>query len=152
MTKLYHYTLCGLDNVWLANGYHIEPTAYGEAVRIEGSEALDRAIAEAILQSHAPLSGKELRFLRQLIGLSQPDVGALTGKDAQSVARWEKSGIVEATAERLIRIIFSSHFNGNETVRNVIAHIKLIDRTINERIILTQEQGNWTPSVDQQPA
>jgi len=37
---MYHYTECGLDNVWLANGYRQR----GDAVSIENSEGLHEAI------------------------------------------------------------------------------------------------------------
>jgi len=55
-------------------------------VHIEDPEGLDHAIAIHLLQKQAPLSNKELRFLRQQIGLSQADLGMPVGADAQTVA------------------------------------------------------------------
>jgi hypothetical protein len=33
--SMYHYTECGLRNVYLKNGYCLRNTAYGETVSIE---------------------------------------------------------------------------------------------------------------------
>lgn len=148
--NLFHYTLCGLDNVWLVNGYTIEQTPYGEAVRIEDAEGLDRVIAESLLNGTSPLTGKELRFIRQLLGLSQADLGSFLGKDSQSVARWEKSGKVEPTAERLARVLFLSHMNGDESVRKTVAFLNMMDRAVNEKLILRDEGGEWISSVEKQ--
>lgn len=150
MDNLFHYTMCGLDNVWLTNGYTIKQTPYGEAVQIEDPDGLDRVIACSLLKGTSPLSGKELRFIRQLLGLSQPDLGALLGKDAQSVARWEKSDKVEPTAERLARIILTSHFDGDETIRQIVAFLNAMDKTINEKLILSEEGGSWISAVEKE--
>ncbi|MDR3414198.1 MAG: hypothetical protein P4L87_25100 [Formivibrio sp.] len=150
MENLFHYTLCGLDNVWLVNGYTIEQTPYGEAIRIEDSESLDRVIAESLLNGTAPLTGKELRFVRQFIGLSQADLGSFLGKDAQSVARWEKSGHVEPTAEKLARVLFLSHFDGDDSVRKMVAFLNMMDRAVNEKLILREESGGWIPTAEKQ--
>lgn len=145
MTTLYHYTMCGLDNVWLENGYRIDNTPYGESVHIEDPDGLDRAIACTLLKHGGTLHGKELRFIRQLLGLSQADLGQFLGKDAQSIARWEKSGTVEPTAERLARLVFSSYFDGDESIKAAVATLNMMDRTVNEQLVLTENDGDWQP-------
>ncbi len=53
---MHHYVESGLDNVWLANGYTIHKTKYGEGVSIDNTDALHRAIAAKIINSPAPLN------------------------------------------------------------------------------------------------
>ncbi|MGZ8219573.1 helix-turn-helix domain-containing protein, partial [Methylomagnum sp.] len=87
----YHYQECGLDNVWLENGYEFHETPYGKGVSFLNAGALDATIAKALTEKPAPLTGKELRFLRIMLNLSQKTVGELMGKEAQTVALWEKA-------------------------------------------------------------
>lgn len=37
---MYHYTQCGLDNVWLENGYKVKKTAYGQAVAVRSESVV----------------------------------------------------------------------------------------------------------------
>ena len=64
MKKGYHYTESGLTNVWLANGYTVRKTKYGEGVSIQDADGLHRALAR-VLSNKARLTGTEVRFLRK---------------------------------------------------------------------------------------
>jgi DNA-binding transcriptional regulator YiaG len=87
---MYHYTRCGLDNVWLRNGYRIEDLGeYGESVVVENVEQLERTIARHLVDQSRPLTGQEFRFLRTMMDMTQSAIGRRLGKDYQSVARWE---------------------------------------------------------------
>ena len=68
---MYHYTMCGLDNVWLENGYTEKKTAYGNAVSIDAVEDLHRVIALSLCDKPHRLTGKEFRFLRPTMNTSQ---------------------------------------------------------------------------------
>ena len=45
---MYHYTLGGLQDVYLVNGYAIKQTPHGEAVAFVDGEGLERAICDAL--------------------------------------------------------------------------------------------------------
>lgn len=86
----YHYTRCGLDNVWLVNGYRIEDMGeYGQSVVVEHVENLERAIARRLTDLDRRLTGAEFRYLRTMLDLSQTAMGRVLGKDGQTIARWE---------------------------------------------------------------
>ena len=107
MNEMYHYTECGLDYVYLVNGYVVLDTGYGPAVQVEHAEQLDRQIALAIINHQGPLTGQEVRFLRGLLDLTQAELGDLLGKDAQSVARWERlKTAIPPTEDRALRQIY----------------------------------------------
>jgi len=98
----YHYTECGLDNVYLFSGYDIElDPEYGETVSVKDAAALHVAIGIALCQTKKTLSGAELRFLRKEMELTQSRLAGLIGSTAQSVARWEKSETPQPTAADL---------------------------------------------------
>lgn len=65
------------------------------------------------------------------------------GIDAQSIARWEKSGRVPKWANRMIRVVFEAHADGNAAIRRVVNRINDVDRLIHQRIVLEQSPKGW---------
>lgn len=104
--KAYHYTEGGLDNVMV---YGIEPCVDDdgdEVVTVPNIAGLHHAIAGVIVTHEAGISGKELRFLRTEMGMTQAQLAKVVHHDAQSIARWEKSEFpIDPTAEALIRLL-----------------------------------------------
>ena len=47
----YHYTECGLDYVWLRNGFKRHETPYGSGVAITEADQLHKVIARAVVTS-----------------------------------------------------------------------------------------------------
>src|SRR3712207_932895 len=81
-----HYTQCGLDDVYLLNGYTIHDTPHGRGVSVEDVGGLHHAVAKGILRHKAILNGKEIKFLRKLMGFTQADLARKLRCDVQSVA------------------------------------------------------------------
>ncbi|MBF0304464.1 MAG: helix-turn-helix domain-containing protein [Alphaproteobacteria bacterium] len=100
---MHHYTLCGLDNVWLENGYALADTEDGPVVSIVDLDGLHRAIAIDIATKHGGLNGKELRFLRSMLRLSQQKLADHTGNQRGTVTRWENGDAIPRSVEMLVR-------------------------------------------------
>lgn len=130
----YHYTECGLNNIWLRNGFVIKDTPYGEGVAIEAGDELDAAIALNLVCNKPILSGSEFRFLRVALDLSQANLGALVGKDAQSIARWEKQGRVPKVGDRLLRTLYMETVNNNVKVKELLERLNELDQPEFEKI------------------
>lgn len=144
MKKGYHYTESGLPNVWLANGYTVRKTKYGEAVSIRDVEGLHRAIGRA-LANKPGLTGSEIRFLRKEMGLSQRTLGELLGVTDQAVALWERNrGKLPKTADRLFRLIYVEHDGGNERIVEFIERLINTNLQDNEQIVAEEAKGQWT--------
>lgn len=95
----------GLRNVYLKNGYSIEGVGDCQTVAYFDLEGLYVAIARALSTRVAPLTGPEFRFLRKRLELSQGEAGAMVGKTAQAVAKWEKEQASVPIAEgNLLRL------------------------------------------------
>lgn len=108
VNKSYHYKQCGLDDVYLLNGFKEKKTPYGNGVTITDVDGLHRAIGYLLVRERKALSAKELRFLRKEMGLTQAELGLKIGQSDQQVARWEKGDCdIPGPAERLIRIIYT---------------------------------------------
>lgn len=136
---MYRWDDMGLKNIWLANGYRFHETPYGGGVSFEDVEGLTRAVCLALARKPGKLTGVELRYLRQSgLGMSQPSLGKVLGIDAQSVARWEKTGKVPKWANRMVRLVYEAHADGNTAIRRVVERINDVDRLVNRRIVLEQ--------------
>jgi DNA-binding transcriptional regulator YiaG len=105
--KPYVYTVCGLDNIVLLNGYKVSYYDGEEAISVIDVDGLHRAIGRYLVMHRKGLSPKEVRFLRKTLNLTQAELAAKLGNDSQSIARWEK-GIcsIPGTAEKLLRATF----------------------------------------------
>jgi DNA-binding transcriptional regulator YiaG len=102
-----HCTACGLDDVYLLNGFRIEETEYGRGVAIEKIDELHQAIALTIVTRRRRLDGKELRFLRKQMDLTQSELAQRLGVDSQTVARHEKGETaIGGPVDGLVRFIY----------------------------------------------
>ena len=147
---MYHYTDGGLRNVWLANGFEIKKTPFGDAVTFNDSDGLTQAICQALAAKIGVLTGVELRYIGSAgMGLSQPVLGKLMGIDGQSIARWEKSGKVPRWADKLVRLMYAAQAQGNEPICRVMERIKTVERIVRQRIVVQEDRGHWTHSVEE---
>jgi DNA-binding transcriptional regulator YiaG len=113
---MYHYTQCGLPNVWLANGYAVHDTPYGKGVSIQDVDGLHRTIGQTIARK-PHLTGAELRFLRKELGCSQKALAVIVGASEQTVSLWERDrGNIPAAADHLVRIFYLERVEGNVQV------------------------------------
>jgi transcriptional regulator with XRE-family HTH domain len=77
-----------------------------ECVTIRNVNGLNKAIAEAIVNRPRGISGKELRFLRTLMGKTQAELGDEVHRGGLAIGRWERGeNPIEPNAEALIRLM-----------------------------------------------
>ena len=104
--KEYHYTECGLDNVYLYNIPVVTDVKGEDVVCIKKINKLHKVIAEAIINKKGMINPKEIRFLRTLLAMTQGDFSNVLGKEAQAVGRWERGEINhDNTTDLLIRAV-----------------------------------------------
>ena len=82
----YHYTESGLDFVYLIKGFDLVKGPGGQRrVVIHNMDGLHRAIGKFLVEERGTLSGKEVKFLRNELLLSQSSLGAVLGVTEQTV-------------------------------------------------------------------
>lgn len=142
---MYQYTGCGLDYIYLKNGYIEEETPYGKGVSIHNLEGLHRAIALDVAKNRPVLSPDEFRFLRKELEFTQASLGQMLGRDAQSVANWEKGGHeIQIMAANFLRAIYLERAQGNVHLEDLINRLNDLDREIYERdLTLAKTDTGW---------
>ena len=140
-----HYPDCGLDDVYLLNGYEMTPTPYGEGLSVVDVDGLRSAIAHSLATRKKILTGKEVRFLRKEMDLTQSELGRLIGLDAQSVARWEKEQVCakKRPAELLLRVLYLAKADHELDVESLLKELDERDAPLNEKQVFQETLGGW---------
>lgn len=149
MNMVYRYTESGLDNVFLVNGFeHIEAPMGGDRqVIIQDIDGLHEAIGMALVHRRQTLSGKELRFLRNELLLSQARLAQILGVTEQTVARWEKGQTtIPKASDALVRIMFAESVRQNAPIKDVLELIADLDDDDDETLNLEETADGWVPA------
>jgi DNA-binding transcriptional regulator YiaG len=150
----YQYTESGLDNIWLGNGFDYVDGPGGRHVIIKNIDGLHEAIGKMLVGSKKNLSGKEFRFLRHEMLMSQASLGKLLGVSEQAIHRWEKgkTGQVPKPAEALIRFLYSEYIKDTKStgIRRTLEHVANLDDAIGgQKIVMHKSSSNnvWRPQL-----
>lgn len=145
---MYHYKSCGLDNVWLENGYLEKDFGDQKAVSIHALDELHELISMELVRKDNVLSGKEFRFLRKELDMSQRALGHLLDVTDQAVAKWEKNDNVPRYADVLLRHLYAESVGDNPKVRNMLERLNDIDREYQHTIKLTKNaEDHWAVAL-----
>ncbi len=140
--NLYHYRACGLDNIYLLNGYNIEEHDGETHVFIRNIDELHKVIGRHIVTRRKGLAGAEIRFLRNTLNLTQSELASELGNNAQSIARWEKSQAeIPGHAEKLLRVFFFAKLASNDELA------LLRDLIVEKLVELDEIDESETPPV-----
>jgi putative transcriptional regulator len=84
----YNYPGAGLPNVYLAGvNYTVDVETGDESVGIPRLPELLEALATALVEKRAPLTGDELRFLRKQLKMASKDFAPVVGVTAEQYSR-----------------------------------------------------------------
>jgi putative zinc finger/helix-turn-helix YgiT family protein len=104
----FHYTECGLDNVYLKNvDVRICQSCNERSVRIPKILELHATLGRAIAMQPCPLRGQDIRFLRKQLGYSAKEWATLLRTDASTLSRWENGQQdIGSQSDTLIRLMY----------------------------------------------
>jgi len=139
-----HYKTCGLDDVYLLSGYEVKQTPYGESISIKNLDDLNKAIGYHLVSEEKKLSGKELRFLRKQMDLTQAELGVYLGLSDQQVARWEKAkNEIKKSTDHLMRILYLDHLDGNVKVIETLKDLDEKATSVHEKYYFANTASGW---------
>lgn len=139
------YKACGLENVFLRGGYTTRELNGECYMAVQDAEDLHRAIAEYLVLHQKNLVGREVRFLRKHLGVSQAELADCLGVSDQSVARYEKSDEpMIGPGDRLLRLLVLAKLHGGPVmVAEVIRSIRQSDSTNKDSLVLERGEEGW---------
>jgi putative transcriptional regulator len=144
---MFQYKGCGLDNVYLANGYERRKTNSGvEVLHIQNLEGLHRTIALTLAVNPLEIGGAEFRFLRKELDMSQRVIAGVLGVQEQTVSLWERGDQpVPQYAMVLISAMTREYLSGQPAIKSVIDRVCAVDRAIQRTKLLVErtDQGEW---------
>jgi DNA-binding transcriptional regulator YiaG len=102
----YHYKACGLDNVILEGVDWIQDDAGKKTMTIPAVGRLHKVIAAMVVQKPHALNGKELRFLRTEMGITQAELANILRCKSLTISRWERDeNPIDEAADALVRLL-----------------------------------------------
>lgn len=127
-TNYYHYTECGLNNIYLVNGFKITKTENGdEEIFIHDIHGLHKAISHTLIFKKGLLEGSEIKFIRTMLDLSQNKLGDRIGCGYQQILLWEKNkNKISKPADRLLKITLLTYLDKKIDNGEVFASINEI--------------------------
>ncbi len=152
----YEYRECGLEGIFLHNGYESIKHDGESYVSIVDTEGLNRRIGEYLVANRKELAPEEIRFLRKTMDLTQSELGRWMGKDSQTVARWEKGQTdIPTVADRLLRAIFQLQTMSpeeRESFLDLLRDIEDMDDLTPRRVEMYLSDGRWQDRPDKEAA
>ncbi len=107
-TTPYHYTECGLPDVWI-ECLRTKDDAGEETIIIPNIKYLHKLIAHEIVMSDGALTGPEIKFLRTEMGMTQTQLGKLVHRERLTISRWERGEHrLDGAVDTLLRMLASN--------------------------------------------
>jgi putative transcriptional regulator len=133
---LFHYTSCGLRNIYLRNGFHVKETPYGRAVSIQDVDGLHHAIGLHLVRNKKQLTGAEVRFLRKELDMSQATLAKCLHVGETTVRNWESGRIkVTGPGDRMIRALYHEYATGNSEIRELVERLAELNRELHAKAV-----------------
>jgi DNA-binding transcriptional regulator YiaG len=141
---IYRYTESGLDTVFLVNGYEFKSAPGGKTVTFHDIDGLHRTIGIALVGKRARLTGKEFRFLRSELLLSQASLAKIIGVRELTVGRWEKGrSEIPLSADAIVRQLFAESIGKNGSIKELLERIGGMENDIDWTLTLEQSKRKW---------
>ena len=138
----WHYTQCGLDHVIIETEFMADD-AGEDVISIPAIGVLHRAIAEGVINAAGLLTGREFRFLRTEMGLTQDELARFFHRDSQTIARWEKGETpIDAVYDMVMRKLVAERLGltlGKHSIED-LSRDRVASTEINE-IKITHRHG-----------
>ena len=146
---MYHYTECGLPNVYLKNGFTIEHIDGEDYTSIDDMNNLHVAIAQTIADSHTALRPAQFKFLRIELNLSQKMLGHRFGVSEQTIARYEKGkSDIPRTTDAALRSLFMEKLEKTNSVSYFLDLLSDAEaQQAAQEILLEEIDNHWGIAV-----
>lgn len=138
--ELLLYKGCGLDGIYLCNGYEVEEVDGETYTYVQDREALHKVIALNIVEHRKTLSPAELKFIRIAMDETQGSLAKALGVSSQTVARWEKGQAeIPGPADRMLRVLMMVTMLPDEELAKLVRDLgRLLDEMDESNVVPLQ--------------
>lgn len=137
----YRYRACGLEGIYLMNGFTVEEHDGEKHIAVRDVDGLHSAIGRHLVLHRKVLSPREIRFLRNTMGLTQAELAAVIGTTSQSVARWEKgSHEMPGGTDKSLRGIFLAFTLGDDELEMLRELLKSVELDQHDEVAIQPAQ------------
>lgn len=120
----YHYTACGLDDVYLVNLPSAVDHGGDNTVTIKNANRLHVFLQVQVALKPTPLVAQEVKFLRTALSMTQAELARNLHKDSQTVGRWERGDTaIDGSSETLLRILALQGTSATATVQEIAQRV-----------------------------
>jgi DNA-binding transcriptional regulator YiaG len=145
-----HYKLCGLDDVYLVSGYDWVPADDSTCdLVVQDIDGLHRVIADCLVRERKSLSGKEFRFLRKRLDMTQLELAIELGTTDQAIARWEKGETrVPGPADTALRFYYLAKTQEGllaQVAAEIVRQLRERDDAPQQRMVFGETEKGWVP-------
>ncbi len=144
--QLFPYQEHGLQDIWLFNGYTTLTNEDREKiVTIKNQPGLRVAIGIYLCQEKKILHGKDLKFLRHQLRMTQVELARLTGDHVRNSKRYEKGDTeIPGSYDRLVRLLYLEHVNETFLIKEVLSNLADLDSKISyKQVFCIDKDGTW---------
>lgn len=151
------YENCGLDNIWLVDGFKHIQFRNETLMQPEDVEGLHRAITRHLVCHRKTLTGREIRFVRRTMGLTQLALAQELGTSKQTVLRWEKDAVdLPGPEDRLLRIFamecVTEAAQFHSRVSDMRRQLNDLDDWPERRVCFQHDDDRWSETVSLEDA
>ena len=141
MTRYPHFAF---PKLFLVNGYREFKTHNGLALEYEQEDGLEQCIRRLVVRKPERLRGWDLRFLRRGLNLSQAQLGEQVDRDAQTIARWEKTNdAIPSAVDLTIRTRFAARFEPQMSTQEILSYVDGKEHKLPTSIYLRLTNQGW---------
>lgn len=121
------YTRCGLENVYLINGFETEELEGEVYTSVQNVDGLHQMIALRLTVLRRPLSGDEIRFVRKYLGFTQEQLAKLFRVTRKRVNEYERGAQLPRSSQIVLQLKAVRRLL-DEIKSEAAADVKLIHR------------------------
>lgn len=141
---MYHYKSCGLDGIYLKNGYHVSIVDGRKSTSITALDSLHEAIGLSLCNLPRKLVGSEIRFLRIELDMSQKALGLVLDKSDQAIAKWEKDESEISRADDVcLRDLYLNSREKESRLSELLGRFNELDREIQAETYFAEAHDRW---------
>jgi transcriptional regulator with XRE-family HTH domain len=138
------YPHFALSKLYLANGYSRQSSQHGDITTYVDEDGLEECVRRILVHTPKRLNGRQLRFLRRGLSLSQEAFGTLVDRDAQTIARIEKANQeVPRYIDLAVRIRYLAKIEPSKSVGELLCIHDLSAKVPQEKIVLFRADSKW---------